>query len=77
MLKIAHDDLDRLGKNIDHASYKNLLGMIVASIVIGMSLVVVAMKDVLSINYFLLVVLTYVVAIAGGLYSVYHLKRNK
>jgi ubiquinone biosynthesis protein len=76
-LKIAHDDLDRLGKSIDHASYKSLLGMIMASIVIGMSLVVIATKDVLSASTFLLVVATYVLAIVGGLYSVYHLIRNK
>lgn len=76
-LKIAHDDLDRLGKSIDHASYKSLLGMIMASIVIGMSLVVLATKDILSPTSLLLVVATYLLAIAAGLYSVYRLIRNK
>ena len=76
-LRIAHDDIDRLGKRIDHSSYKALLGMILASIVIGMSLVVVATRDVLSSNLFLLAVVTYLPAIVAGLYSAYHLKRNK
>ena len=76
-INIANDDVDRLGRCIDHAAYKGLLGMILASIVIGMSLVVVAMREVLSPNYFGLAVAAYLIAIVAGLYSVYHLIRNK
>jgi ubiquinone biosynthesis protein len=75
--RIAHDDIDRLGKRIDHSSYKVLLGMILASIVIGMSLMVFATRNVLSSNFFLLTFVTYIPAIVAGLYSVYHLKRKK
>jgi len=76
-INIANDDIDRLGKSIDHAAYKGLLGMILASIVVGMSLVVVAMREVLSPSSFGLAVAAYLIAIAAGLYSVYHLIRNK
>jgi ubiquinone biosynthesis protein len=76
-LNIANDDIDRLGKSIDHAAYKGLLGMILASIVVGMSLVVVAMREVLNPSSFGLAVAAYLIAIAAGVYSVYHLIRNK
>lgn len=76
-LKIAHDDLDRLGKNIDHASYKTLLGMTLASVVIGLSLVVVSMRDVLSYDLFLSSVFAYLFSISVGIYSVYHLIHGK
>jgi ubiquinone biosynthesis protein len=50
--KIAHDDLERLGNSIDRASYKILLGLVMASIVIGMSLVVLATQSVLTTESF-------------------------
>jgi len=72
-LKVAHDDIDRLGKSIDNASYKSLLGMILASAVIGLSLVVVSIRDVLSHDLFISAVFAYLFSISLGIYSVYHL----
>ncbi len=76
-LRIAHDDLDRLSKGVDQAAYKVLLGMVVASIIVGLSLVVVAVEDMMTHELFLIVVVAYILAILAGIYSVYHMIRNK
>jgi len=75
--KFAHDDIDRLGNSIDRASYKMLLGLIMASIVIGMSLVVLATQSVLSAESFQLTVAIYAVAVLVGIYSVVQLIRER
>jgi ubiquinone biosynthesis protein len=75
--KFAHDDIDRLGNSIDRASYKMLLGLVMASIVIGMSLVVLATQSVLSVEAFQLTVAIYAVAVLVGIYSVVQLIRER
>ncbi|MCX6649928.1 MAG: AarF/UbiB family protein [Candidatus Bathyarchaeota archaeon] len=75
--KIAHDDLDRLGNSIDRASYKILLGLVMASIVIGMSLVVLATQSVLSAESFQLTVAIYALAVFVGIFSVVQLIRER
>ncbi len=75
--KIAHDDLDRLGNSIDRASYKILLGLVMASIVIGMSLVVLATQSVLTVESFQITVLVYAIAIFVGIFSVVQLIRER
>ena len=75
--KIAHDDLDRLGNSINRASYKILLGLVMASIVIGRSLVVLATQSVLSIESFQIAVVVYALAAFVGIYSVIQLIRER
>lgn len=75
--KNAHDDLDRLGNSINRASYKILLGLVMASIVIGRSLVVLATQSVLSIESFQITVVVYALAAFVGIYSVIQLIRER
>jgi len=75
--KIAHDDLDRLGNSIDRASYKILLGLVMASIVIGMSLVVLATQSVMTAESFQLTVAVYAIAVVVGIYSLVQLIRER
>jgi len=75
--KIAHDDLDRLGNSIDRASYKVLLGLVMASIVIGMSLVVLATQSVLTTESFQITLMIYAIAIFVGIFSVVQLIRER
>jgi ubiquinone biosynthesis protein len=75
--KIAHDDLDRLGNNIDRASYKILIGLVVASIVVGMSLVVLATQSVLTMESLQITVIVYAIAILVGIFAVVQLIRER
>lgn len=75
--RIAHDDLDRLGGSIDRASYKIMLGMIIASIVVGTSLVVLATREVLTFESFQVTVAIYVSAILIGIFAVLQIIRNR
>jgi ubiquinone biosynthesis protein len=75
--RIAHDDLDRLGGSIDMASYKIMLGMIIASIVVGTSLVVLATREVLTFESFQVTVAIYLAAILVGIFVVLQLIRER
>ena len=75
--KIAHDDLDRLGNSLDRASYKILFGLVMASIVIGMSLVVLATQSVMTVESFQITVAVYTLAVFVGIYSVVQLIRER
>jgi ubiquinone biosynthesis protein len=75
--KIAHDDLDRLGNSVDRASYKILLGLVMASIVIGMSLVILATQSVFSPQTFQVSIVVYAIAVVLGLVSVIQLIRER
>ncbi len=75
--KIARDDLEGLGNSIDRVSYKILLGLIVASIVIGMSLFVIATQSMLTPPLFQITILVYVLAIFLGIFSVAQLIRER
>ncbi|MCJ7635701.1 hypothetical protein MUP77_25330, partial [Candidatus Bathyarchaeota archaeon] len=77
MLRIAHDDLDRLGNIFDRAAYKLLLGLMIASIVVGMSLIVLATQNLFSTEALQIIVLFYVVAIFIGVFSVVQLIRSR
>ena len=74
---IVRDDLDRLGNSIDRASYKILLGLVMASIVVGMSLVVLATQSVLTPESFQVTVIVYAVAIFVGIFSLVQLIRER
>jgi len=75
--KIAHDDLDRLGNSVDRASYKILLGLVMASIVIGMSMVIFTTQNVFSPETFQVSIVVYAIAVALGLVSVIQLIRER
>jgi len=74
---IVRDDLDRLGNSIDRAFYKILLGLVMASIVVGMSLVVLATQSVLTPESFQVTVIVYAVAIFVGIFSLVQLIRER
>ncbi len=76
-MKIAHDDLDRIGNSIDRASYKILLGLLLASIVVGMSLIVIATQNILTTESFLLTIGVYAVVVLVGVFSVFQLIRQR
>ncbi len=75
--KIAHDDLDRLGNSIDRASYKVLLGLVLASIVIGMSLIVLTTQSLLTFESLQIVIGVYVVAVIVSVFSVVQMIRER
>jgi ubiquinone biosynthesis protein len=75
--KIAHDDLDRLGNSIDRASYKILLGLILAAIVIGMSLIILTTQSILTFESLQIVIAVYAVAVIVSIYSVIQLIRER
>jgi ubiquinone biosynthesis protein len=75
--KVAHDDLDRIGGAIDRATYRLLIGIVVASIVVGLSLVVFATHDILSADVFRLTLVGYGAAVVIGIYSLYRLLRHR
>jgi len=75
--KVAHDDLDRIGGAIDRATYRLLIGIVVASIVVGLSLVVFATHDILSADVFRLTLVGYGAAVVIGIYSLYRLVRHR
>ena len=76
-LKVAHDDLDRLGNSIDRASYKILLGLVMASIVLGISLVILATQNVLTVESFQVTLVVYAVAIIVVIVTVIQLYRER
>jgi ubiquinone biosynthesis protein len=75
--RIAHDDIDRIGGSIDRASYKIMLGLIIASIVVGTSLVVLATREVLSLELFQVTVAIFIAAILIGLFAVLQIIRGR
>jgi ubiquinone biosynthesis protein len=75
--KIAHDDVDMLGNAVDRASYKILLGLMMASIVIGMSLVILATQSVFTPETFQVSIVVYAIAVILGLVSVIQLIRER
>ncbi len=76
-VRLSHDDIDRLGRRIDRAGYKVLLGMILASIVIGMSTTVLTMKGLLSPQYIEAIIGIYVVSIFVAIISgIYIMKKR-
>ena len=75
-LRIEHDDIDILSRRIDRASYKILIGLILTSVVIGLSTVVLA-KGMSSIEIVGADILVYTVSIVVAIISVYYLLKNR
>ena len=74
--KFAHDDLDRLGRSIDRASYKILLGLVMAASLLGSSIVIYASQSILGQNLYYVVLAYYFLTILVGIYAAYHLIRR-
>jgi ubiquinone biosynthesis protein len=74
--KIPEGDLERLGRIADRTSYRILIGLMVASFVIGMSLVVLATQNAVVAEPTLIIVLVYAVAILIVVFSAAQLIRS-
>ena len=77
ILKIPDDDLSRLERIGDRASYRILLGLVIASIVVGMSLVVLATQNVLAAVPVQVTLFVYAFAILIVLLSAVQLLRSR
>jgi ubiquinone biosynthesis protein len=80
-IDIVDSDILRLQQSLDRTSDKILIGLIVAGVVIGSSLVITVSDVRIPDFVFYLAALAYVVAIVIGLYAIYHvmfgLKKKK
>ncbi|MCE5297912.1 MAG: AarF/ABC1/UbiB kinase family protein [Methanoregulaceae archaeon] len=80
-IDIVDSDILRLQQSLDRTSDKILIGLIVAGVVVGSSLVITVADVRIPDFVFYLAALAYVVAIVIGLYTVYHvmfgLKKKK
>jgi ubiquinone biosynthesis protein len=77
ILRIPDDNLKRLERIADRTSYRILLGLVVASIVVGMSLVVLATLRVLAQEPIQIAVLVYALAILIIVISMVELMRSR
>jgi len=77
LLKISDGDMERLEKIADRTSYRVLLGLMVASIVIGVSLALFAAQRVLTTAPVQIIVLVYAVAIIIVVFSTFELLRSQ
>jgi len=80
-IDILDSDILRLQQSLDRTSDKILIGLIVAGVVVGSSLVITVAEVRIPDFVFYLAALAYVVAIVIGLYTIYHvmfgLKKKK
>jgi ubiquinone biosynthesis protein len=76
-LRLAHDDIDRLDRRINRASYKVLLGLVLASILIGLSIMVLTMKSTFSPGYLEAIIGVYAASILVAITSAYYLLKNR
>ncbi|MCX6655669.1 MAG: AarF/UbiB family protein [Candidatus Bathyarchaeota archaeon] len=76
-LRLAHDDIDRLDRRIDRAGYKVLLGLVLASILIGLSITVLTMKGTFSPQYLEAIIGVYTASILVAIISAYYLLKRR
>ena len=76
-LRIPDDNLEKLERIADRSSYRILLGLVVASIVVGMSLVVLATQNVVAQEPIQITVLVYTVAILIVVFSMVELMKSR
>jgi ubiquinone biosynthesis protein len=72
-IDIVDSDILRLQQSLDRTSDKILIGLIVAGVVVGSSLVITVADVSIPDFVFYLAALAYVVAIIIGLYTIYHI----
>ena len=71
-IDIMDDDILRIQQSLDRTSDKILIGLIVAGVVVGSSLVITVADIQIPALVFYLAAMAYVAAILIGLYTVYH-----
>jgi ubiquinone biosynthesis protein len=76
-VRLAHDDINRLERRIDRASYRVLLGMVLASTVVGISIMFLAMGSIISNEYLGATIGIYCASILVGILSVSYLLKNR
>jgi len=76
-LKMENDDLERIGRIADRTSFRILVGLVTASIVVGMSLVVLAAQRMLPGEPTPIIVLVYALASFIVIFSMVELMRSR
>jgi len=71
-LEIVEDDLKKLRQSVDSASDKVLIGLIIASLVVGSSLILMNARIDLPSQVFYLAIFGYSVAVLIGFYTLYN-----
>ncbi|MEN6611559.1 MAG: AarF/ABC1/UbiB kinase family protein [Methanoregulaceae archaeon] len=71
-LEIVEDDLKKLRQSVDSASDKVLIGLIIASLVVGSSLILMSSRIELPFQVFYLAIFGYSVAVLIGFYTLYN-----
>jgi ubiquinone biosynthesis protein len=77
VFKLPDEDLERLERIADRTSYRILLGLVIASIVVGMSLVVLATRGALAQEPVQITVLVYAVAIIVVVVSMFQILKSR
>jgi predicted unusual protein kinase regulating ubiquinone biosynthesis (AarF/ABC1/UbiB family) len=78
LLKIPDDDIQKLERIADRTSYRILLGLVVSSILIGMSIVILATQNMLGVvEPIQITLLIYAIAILIIVISVVQLVRSR
>jgi ubiquinone biosynthesis protein len=75
--RLEHDDIDRLDRRINRATYRVLLGLILASLVVGLSIMVLTMGSIPSTDYLGAIIGVYIASILVGIISVFYLLKNR
>ena len=75
--KIAHDDLNRIERSIDQATYKMLFGVLLASLVIGISMFVFSIKEILSPQIIGMTVVIYIIIMLVVAFTLLQVIRGK
>ena len=75
-LRLAHGDIDKIERRIDGAGYRILLGMVLASIIVGLS-TTTFMTGNWSNEYLGATIGIYIVSIMVAIISAFYLLKNK
>ena len=76
MARVESDDIGKLERRIDRATYRVVLGIVLASLVVSLS-VMVFMGNIISRSYVLAVTGVYLATIFVGIFSVFYLLKNR
>lgn len=71
-LEVVDTDIQKLQMALDRASDKLMIGLVVAALVVGSSLVLISSSLTLPNEVFLLAILGYSAAVLVGFYAIYH-----
>jgi ubiquinone biosynthesis protein len=76
-VRLAHDGINRLERRIDRASYRVLLGMVLASTLVGLSIMVLTVGSTISNEYLGATIGIYCASILVGILSISYLLKNR